>query len=73
MRPQTFAKEAVKCRKLAGRYSGGAEQRLLLNVAAAFDELAVEAKSIRRPALGPLWAESGRKPHRFLKALYDKR
>jgi hypothetical protein len=40
MREETFASEAHKCRNLALRYSGGPEQRLLINLAAAFEELA---------------------------------
>jgi hypothetical protein len=40
MREETFAIEARKCRTLARRYSGRPEQRLLINVAAAFEDLA---------------------------------
>jgi hypothetical protein len=47
MRTETLAEEARKCRNLAPRYEGRPEQRLLLNVAAAFDELAREGKSKR--------------------------
>ncbi len=39
MREETFASEAFKCRDLALRYSGP-ERRLLINLAAAFEELA---------------------------------
>ena len=39
MREETFWSEAHKCRDLAVRYSGP-EQRLLINLAAAFEDLA---------------------------------
>jgi hypothetical protein len=44
MREETFAGEADKCRNLARRYAGGPEYRLLINVAAAFDELSRKKK-----------------------------
>ena len=40
MSDQTLAIEAHKCRNLALRYSGSPEERLLINLAAAFEELA---------------------------------
>lgn len=49
MRSQALANEAIQCRKLALHYSGQPEERLLLNVAAAFDALAREAKNGHRP------------------------
>lgn len=46
MRDETFASEAHKCRNLALRYSGGPEERLLINLAAAFEDLARKRMSI---------------------------
>ena len=40
MSDETFASEAHKCRSLARRYPGSPEGRLLINLAAAFEELA---------------------------------
>ena len=40
MRQETMMSEARKCRDLAVRYFGRPEQRLLVNVAAAFEDLA---------------------------------
>ena len=40
MREETFVSEARKCRSLALRYPGRPEQRLLINLAAAFEEIA---------------------------------
>jgi hypothetical protein len=44
MRTETLADEARKCRDWAPRYDGRPEQPFLLKAAAAFDELAREAK-----------------------------
>jgi hypothetical protein len=49
MRMETFATEALKCRRLARRYTGRPEQLLLMNVAAAFEQLAQKQKSKHRP------------------------
>ena len=46
---ETLAIEALKCRRLARRFHGRPEQTLLLNIAAAFDELAQREKDGRRP------------------------
>ena len=48
MREERFASEAHKCRNLALQYSGGPEQRLLINLAAAFEELARKRNGDRR-------------------------
>ncbi len=41
---ETLANEARNCRSLALQYAGRPEQRLLLNAAKAFDELASAGK-----------------------------
>jgi len=48
MRDETLASEAHKCRNLALRYSGGPEERLLINLAAAFEDLARKRSGDRR-------------------------
>lgn len=55
MREETFAIEARKCRNLALRYLSGPEQRLLINVAAAFEDLAQNEKAIHASTSGGNW------------------
>ena len=52
MREETFASEAHKCRNLALQYAGGPEQRLLINLAAAFEELARKGNGDHRLSQG---------------------
>jgi hypothetical protein len=51
MREEIFVSEARKCRNLALRYSGGPEQRLLVNLAAAFEVMARTARRDGRSAI----------------------
>lgn len=44
MHEEKLVGEAHKCRNLALRYSGRPEQRFLVNIAAAFEELARSGK-----------------------------
>lgn len=49
--PKTcYVEQAEQCRAQAKSFTGRAEARLLLKVAAVFDELAREGKARRSPA-----------------------
>ena len=57
---ETFSSEAHKCRELALQYSGP-QQRLLINLAAAFEELARKRNRENRFSCWHEWLESSLK------------